>query len=88
MEFEFDPAKSATNREKHGLNFVQAQEIWADERSIDLVSLSLGEPRRLAVGLIGSRHWTAIWTPRGKNIRIISVRRSRKDEVQKWLDGQ
>ena len=88
MEFEFDPSKSALNREKHGLDFVQAQEIWADERSIDLVSLSLGEPRRLAVGLIGARHWTAVRTPRGENIRIISVRRSRKDEVQKWLDEQ
>lgn len=87
MEFEFDPAKSASNKEKHGLDFVEAQELWADSRAIDLAVLSFGEPRRLVIGLIGARHWTAVWTPRGQNIRIISVRRSRKDEVQKWVDG-
>ena len=86
MEFEYDSAKSAANKEKHGIDFVEAQEIWADERSIDLATLALGEPRRLAAGLIGSRHWTAVWIMRGDSIRIISVRRSRKDEVQKWLD--
>ncbi|MES2434311.1 MAG: BrnT family toxin [Pseudomonadota bacterium] len=87
MEFEFDPAKSASNKEKHGLDFVEAQDLWADSRAIDLAVLSLGEPRRLVIGLIGARHWTAVWTPRGQTIRIISVRRSRKDEVQKWVDG-
>ncbi len=88
MKFEFDPNKSATNAEKHGISFVEAQAIWADERSIDLASTVTGEPRRLAVGLVGTQLWTAVWTLRGDAVRIISVRRSRKDEVQKWLDGQ
>ena len=88
MEFEFDPTKSAANKEKHGIDFVEAQGIWADDRSLNLAAMSSGEPRRLAIGLIDTRHWTAVWTLRGGNIRIISVRRSRKDEVQKWLDGQ
>jgi uncharacterized protein len=88
MEFEFDSAKSAANKEKHGVDFVEAQGIWADDRSLDLEATSSGEPRRLAIGLIGKRHWTAVWTRRGDNIRIISVRRARKEEVQKWLDGQ
>ncbi len=88
MKFEFDPNKSATNAEKHGISFVEAQAIWADGRSIDLASTVTGEPRRLAVGLVGTQLWTAVWTLRGDAVRIISVRRSRKDEVQKWLDGQ
>ena len=88
MEFEFDTGKSAANKEKHGIDFVEAQGIWADGRSLDLEAVSSGEPRRLAIGLIGTRHWTAVWTLRGDAIRIISVRRARKDEVLKWLDGQ
>lgn len=88
MEFEFDNAKSAANKEKHGIDFVEAQGIWADECALDLEAMSSGEPRRLAIGLIGTRHWTAVWTMRALTIRIISVRRSRKDEVLKWLDGQ
>jgi uncharacterized protein len=88
MEFEFDPDKSAANKEKHSIDFGEAQGIWADDRSLDLEAMSTGEPRRLAIGLIGTRHWTAVWTLRGGTIRIISVRRSKKDEVQKWLDGQ
>ena len=88
MEFEFDPDKSAANKEKHGIDFVEAQGIWADNHSLDLEAMSSGEPRRLAIGVIGTRHWTAVWTLRAGTIRIISVRRSRKDEVQKWLDGQ
>ena len=88
MQFEFDPDKGVSNAEKHGISFVEAQAIWADERSIDLVVTSSGGARHLAVGVIGRRHWTAVWTRRGDSIRIILVRRSRKDEVQKWLDGQ
>ena len=30
MEFEFDQAKSEANRLKHGIDFVQAQELWKD----------------------------------------------------------
>ncbi|MSO62009.1 MAG: hypothetical protein EXQ50_07965 [Acidobacteria bacterium] len=30
MEFEFDPAKSAANKAKHGIDFVEAQEFWND----------------------------------------------------------
>ena len=87
MEFEFDPNKSAANKEKHGLDFVEAQGIWLDDRSLDLLAVSSGEPRRLAIGLIGERHWTAVRSLRGGTIRIIPVRRSRKNEVQKWLGG-
>ena len=30
MEYEFDPLKSESNREKHGVDFVQAQELWQE----------------------------------------------------------
>lgn len=88
MKFEFDANKSTTNAEKHGISFVEAQAIWADGRSIDLDSMVSGEQRRLAVGMVGRHLWTAVWTMRGDAVRIISVRRARKDELEKWLEGQ
>lgn len=83
MKFEFDPVKSATNKDKHGIDFVQAQMLWADEEVEVVLSKSRAtdEARFLAIGRIEGRHWTAICTVRGEAIRIISVRRARKEEV-------
>lgn len=84
MKFEFDPAKSALNREKHGLDFVQAQEIWADENRA-LVPLTFAdEDRFMMVGEIDTKLWSVVFTWRGTRIRIISVRRARDDERQNY----
>ena len=29
--FEFDPNKSASNLEKHGIDFITAQQLWQDD---------------------------------------------------------
>jgi uncharacterized DUF497 family protein len=83
MEFEFDPAKSAANKDKHGIDFVEAQALWRDGGLEVVLSKSGGtdDERFLAIGRIAGKHWTAICTFRGEAIRIISVRRSRKEEV-------
>jgi uncharacterized protein len=83
MKFEFDPTKSATNKDKHGIDFVQAQMLWADEGVEVVLSKSrvTDEKRFLAIGQINGKHWTAICTLRGEAVRIISVRRARKEEV-------
>jgi len=83
MEFEFDPDKSASNKTKHGIDFVEAQELWLDADLSEAMSKAnvVNEPRFLAVGRIDGKHWTAICTLRGEAIRIISVRRARKEEV-------
>jgi uncharacterized DUF497 family protein len=81
MEFEFDPAKSAANKAKHGIDFVEAQALWADDGLVDAPIPLRGEPRFLAIGRIDGKHWTAVWTLRGEAVRIISVRRARKTEV-------
>jgi uncharacterized DUF497 family protein len=83
MEFEFDPAKSAANKDKHGIDFVEAQALWADDGLEVVLSKSrmTDEERFLAIGRIAGKHWTAICTLRGETIRIISVRRARKEEV-------
>lgn len=79
--FEFDAAKSRSNKHKHGLDFVQAQALWDDPRLLEIPARVTGEPRYLLIGTIGGKHWSAVVTYRGTNIRIISVRRARKEEV-------
>jgi uncharacterized DUF497 family protein len=79
--FEFDEPKSRANARKHGIDFVQAQELWRDSYLIEIPAITVDEPRFLLIGRIGSKHWSAVVTYRSENIRIISVRRSRPEEV-------
>ena len=81
MRFEFDPAKSRSNREKHGIDFEQAQALWDDPDLLEVPARSVDEPRSLVVGRIRGACWSGIVTYRRDAVRIISVRRSRKEEV-------
>ena len=81
MEFEFDPRKSEFNGGKHGIDFLEAQELWTDEAYVEIPARTVGEPRWLITGRIGERRWSAVITYRQNRIRIISVRRSRQEEV-------
>ncbi len=84
MDFEYDPEKSETNKAKHGIDFEEAQAIWADTHSIQLNTTLTDEERFLVVGTVGKTLWTAVITFRNGTVRIISVRRSRKDEKQAY----
>ena len=82
MIFEFDPVKSDANRQKHGIHFEAAQILWKDPDLLRVPVRSKDEPRYLMIGRIGLRHWSAVITYRGENIRLISVRRARKTEME------
>ena len=79
--FEFDAAKSESNRAKHGINFIDAQSLWSDPMLLEIPSKTDDEPRFLAVGQIDGKHWSAVITYRGSHVRLISVRRARTEEV-------
>lgn len=79
--FEFDEAKSQANLSKHGINFVGAQLLWDDPNLLEIPAKTEDEPRYLMIGLINGKHWSAVVTYRDASIRLISVRRSRIDEV-------
>jgi hypothetical protein len=81
MEFEFDSEKSQNNKKKNGIDFYQAQILWDDSDVIEIPASTSDEPRFLIIGKISGKCWSAVITYRGKAIRIISVRRSRKEEV-------
>jgi uncharacterized DUF497 family protein len=79
--FEFDPAKSRRNKAKHGIDFYEAQELWEDPDLIEIPARTEDERRFLVIARIDDRHWSAIVTHREGIVRIISVRRSRKEEI-------
>lgn len=85
-DFEFDEAKSQVNLEKHGMDFEQAQALWLDPYLREDPARSTTEPRWMVIGMLDGRHWTAFITYRGEWVRIISVRRSRPDEVARYED--
>jgi len=80
-DFEYDEQKSNSNQEKHNIDFLAAQELWLDPDIIEIKARSEKEPRYLVVGRIKNKCWSAVITYRDEKIRIISVRRSRKTEV-------
>jgi len=84
LSFEYDENKSKLNLAKHGIDFNAARALWNDPDLLVLPANKIDEARFLVVGTISQKHWSAIITYRGKNIRIISVRRSRIEEVHSY----
>ena len=81
MDFEFDPAKSASNLTKHGIDFTEVQALWQDVIRVEIPARTTDEPRWLVIGQIEGKHWSVVVTYRDQRIRIISARRSRREEV-------
>jgi uncharacterized protein len=81
MEFEFDNEKSGKNKEKHGIDFFEAQLLWKDPDRLVIPARTTDEPRYLLIGKIDDKCWSAVFTHRFEKLRIISVRRSRSEEV-------
>jgi len=86
VTFEFGPKKSAANEKKHRIGFVAAQELWEDVNRLELAGDSRIEFRNLLVARRGGKLWAAVFTIRGENIRIISVRRARDDEEEAYYE--
>jgi uncharacterized protein len=84
MDFEFDPVKSAANKAKHGIDFDEAQELRKDPDRVFAPALAGREPRLIAIGKIGGGVWTAVFTLRAGRVRLISVRRARKKEIERY----
>ena len=79
--FEYDERKSRSNLAKHGIDFVEAQALWNDPYLVEIPVRTADEERFLVIGKIQEKLWSAVVMPRDGNIRIISARRSRIEEV-------
>ena len=82
MRFEFYLKKNKLNEEKHGIDFEKAQLLWSDPDRIQIPAKAVDEPRFMVIGKIDGKHWSAILIFREDTIRIISVRRSHKEEIE------
>ena len=82
MKFEFDPQKSDLNHTKHGIDFIASQQLWEDANRVVVPARTSDEPRYLLIAKVAEKHWSAVFTVRGEAVRIISVRRSRPEEIE------
>lgn len=82
IEFEFDQDKSRSNLKKHGIDFHTAQGLWNDSDLVEIPAKTIDEPRSIVIAMLDGKHWSGVITYWGSTIRIISVRRSRKSEVE------
>jgi uncharacterized protein len=82
MKFEWDDTKSLANKSKHGIDFNRAREMWNDDNGLEIQAPYPLEERNILIAKIDDKLWTAIFTYRDDDIRIISVRRSRKKETR------
>ncbi|SFP76945.1 BrnT family toxin [Pseudomonas borbori] len=81
LTFNYDEAKSQSNQVKHGIDFIVAQRLWKDPDLLEIPAKTQDEPCYLVIGRIAEKHWSAVITYRQEHIRIISVRRSRTEEI-------
>ena len=84
MEFEYDHKKNDINLRKHGIDFERAKLLWDDEKRLVVPARSSTEPREALIAALDGVYWTAVYTLRGNAIRIISVRRSRHEEIENY----
>ncbi|MGQ7934677.1 BrnT family toxin [Paraburkholderia sp. D1E] len=84
---EFDPAKDQINRSKHGVSLALA-ECFEWDRALDALDdrHAYGEPRFFAYGLIDGRVYCLVYTLRGETLRVISLRKANKREVNDYVE--
>ena len=80
--FEFDEIKSKLNESKHGIDFKTAIKLWDGPDRLEIPARWVNEPRFILIAALDNQCWSAIFTRRNKVIRIISVRKSRKNEKE------
>lgn len=85
MEFEFDHAKSESNKHKHGIGLDEAQQIWQGAH-VEVAARAGDEPRSMVIGVIRGKFYACVYTIRGEAIRLISCRRARQREVQLYYE--
>jgi uncharacterized DUF497 family protein len=90
FEFEWDPAKSARNLSKHGIDFYAARAVFGDPYHIEVLPLraDINEIRRKVVGNLGEEVFTVICTDRALVTRIISARKARRNERRAYRESQ
>ena len=83
MRYVFDPAKDTVNRTKHGVSLALAEVLFAGPYvSMADDRFDYGEVRAVGFGLINDRLFVCVYTDRGSERRVISLRRANKREMK------
>ena len=85
MKFEYDETKSIKNKQKHGIDFEKAKNLWKDEKALIVpANIVDNEIRYALISKLNEKCYVAIFTLRNEKYRIISVRRCRKNEEKNY----
>lgn len=85
MAFEFDPAKDAINRRKHGISLSRAEEFDFEAALFRIDDREdYGEIRYFALGFLDAKLYSLTFTHRGENVRPISLRKASKHEEEEY----
>ena len=87
MQYEWDEAKRAETLLKHEVDFA-SMEYFDWDTALNRASDRDGETRWSALGLIGNRLYHVVWTQRGPNVRIISLRKANARESIRYVERQ
>ena len=84
MKLEWDPAKNTANKRKHGIGFETFVGWDAQPTVVPDLRSDYGEPRFVALGRIDGRPHALVYTLRGTVMRLISLRRARSEEIERY----
>ena len=87
MKISFDPAKRDITLRERGLDFRDANRIFAGKNAtIPDQRRDYGEARFITAGYLDDRMVVLVWTPREKSRRIISMRYAHGKEESRWRE--
>lgn len=89
MDFEWDTAKDAINKRKHGIGFREAAEIFRGQMIVSHdTRRDYGERRLIALGQYDGNVIRVVFTERGNSIRIISAWKANRNDRQSYQKAQ
>ena len=81
----FDPKKRDWNLAERGLDFAEAEEVFAGETA-DAIDdrFDYGEVRVVSAGYLRGRMVIVVWTSRGEDRHVISMRKANEREQARY----
>ncbi len=89
MQFEWDERKRRINIKKHGIDFLDAPEIFQGPMLVNLDEKNdYGEDRYIGIGFLRNKAVVVVFTELHSEItRIISLRKATKDEEKRFKEA-
>lgn len=82
--YEWDETKRLSNIEKHAVDFIDAPLFFENAVVLGVSAVATEEVRFIAVGRLQGRYITTVFVERQGKTRIISMRKARKNERERY----